>query len=199
MAISLIIGKNTELDYIKENIVESAGCLIPWAGKSGTVPTGWLICNGAAVSRTTYSRLFAAIGTTWGVGDGVNTFNLPNLESNYSRGVDGTASRDPDKATRTATNGGNSGNNIGSYQTYKTKTPVSSFTTNSHSHLHTFYYSVFGPNTADILPSPGPYDVYSPSGSYKTVSSTMVAHTITGTGDTATIPDTKYLYMLVSY
>lgn len=43
------------------------------------IPTGWLQCNGAAVSRTTYATLFALIGTTYGAGDGVTTFNVPNL------------------------------------------------------------------------------------------------------------------------
>jgi len=47
----------------------------------GTVPTGWLECNGQAVSRTTYAALFAAIGTTYGAGDGSGTFNVPNFES----------------------------------------------------------------------------------------------------------------------
>jgi len=42
-------------------------------------PAGWLLCNGAAISRTTYSALFAAIGTTYGAGDGSTTFNVPNL------------------------------------------------------------------------------------------------------------------------
>lgn len=42
------------------------------------VPTGWLSCNGATVSRTTYATLFSAIGTTYGAGDGNTTFNLPN-------------------------------------------------------------------------------------------------------------------------
>lgn len=41
------------------------------------MPQGWLLCDGAAVSRTTYMRLFNAIGTTWGVGDGTSTFNVP--------------------------------------------------------------------------------------------------------------------------
>ena len=45
----------------------------------GGVPAGYLWCNGAAVSRTTYALLFAVIGTTWGAGDGVSTFNVPNL------------------------------------------------------------------------------------------------------------------------
>lgn len=44
-----------------------------------TVPDGWLECNGAAVSRTTYAQLFAVIGTIWGAGDGSTTFNLPDL------------------------------------------------------------------------------------------------------------------------
>lgn len=46
-----------------------------------TVPAGWLACDGTAVSRTTYSGLFAAIGTTWGAGDGSTTFNVPDLRS----------------------------------------------------------------------------------------------------------------------
>lgn len=44
-----------------------------------TAPSGWMICNGSAVSRTTYADLFAAIGTTYGVGDGSTTFNIPDL------------------------------------------------------------------------------------------------------------------------
>jgi len=47
----------------------------------GTVATGWLECNGQAVNRTTYAALFAAIGTTYGAGNGSSTFNIPNFES----------------------------------------------------------------------------------------------------------------------
>lgn len=53
-----------------------------------TAPTGWLKANGAAVSRTTYSDLFTAIGTTFGVGDGSTTFNLPDLRGYFPRGWD---------------------------------------------------------------------------------------------------------------
>ena len=42
-------------------------------------PSGWLACNGAPVSRSTYADLFAVIGTAWGVGDGSSTFTLPSL------------------------------------------------------------------------------------------------------------------------
>lgn len=51
-----------------------------------TAPDGYLVCNGAAVSRTAYARLFAAIGTTYGAGDGSTTFNLPNLHHRVIEG-----------------------------------------------------------------------------------------------------------------
>ena len=54
-----------------------AGFMAPFAGT--TAPDGWLICDGSAVSRTDYARLFAAIGTTYGEGDGNSTFNLPDF------------------------------------------------------------------------------------------------------------------------
>ena len=53
----------------------------------GAVPVGWLVCNGSAVSRTTYANLFTTIGTTWGAGDGTTTFNLPDLRGKVPRGV----------------------------------------------------------------------------------------------------------------
>ena len=53
-----------------------------------TTPSGWLKANGAAVSRTTYAELFAAIGTTFGAGDGRTTFNLPDMRGEFVRGVD---------------------------------------------------------------------------------------------------------------
>lgn len=53
-----------------------------------TAPSGWLKANGAAVSRTAYADLFAAIGTTFGAGDGFNTFNLPDLRGEFLRGWD---------------------------------------------------------------------------------------------------------------
>lgn len=56
------------------------GTILPFAG--GTIPSGFLACNGAAVSRTTYAALFSAIGTAFGEGNGSTTFNLPNVEDN---------------------------------------------------------------------------------------------------------------------
>lgn len=53
-----------------------------------TAPTGWLKANGAAVSRSTYAALFSAIGTTFGAGDGITTFNIPDLRGEFIRGLD---------------------------------------------------------------------------------------------------------------
>lgn len=55
-----------------------------------TAPTGWLFCTGQAVSRSTYSALFAAIGTSYGVGNGTTTFNLPDFRGRSAFGLDAT-------------------------------------------------------------------------------------------------------------
>jgi microcystin-dependent protein len=62
----------------------AAGAVSAFA--QSTAPTGWLKANGAAISRTTYAALFAAIGTTFGVGDGSTTFNVPDLRGQFIRG-----------------------------------------------------------------------------------------------------------------
>jgi len=59
-----------------------------WSGS--TAPTGWLICNGAAISRTTYATLYGITGTLYGVGDGSTTFNVPNLKGRVPVGYDAT-------------------------------------------------------------------------------------------------------------
>jgi len=100
---------------LNSNNGNPAGTIITYAGAS--IPAGFLLCDGSAVSRTTYSALFTALGIAWGQGDGSTTFNLPDLRGRFLRGVDGAAGNDPDKASRTATNtGGNTGNNVGSLQ-----------------------------------------------------------------------------------
>lgn len=69
-----------------------------------SAPSGWLSCAGAAVSRTTYSSLWGAIGTTYGAGNGSTTFNLPDLRGEFVRGLDNSRGVD-------------SGRSLGSSQT----------------------------------------------------------------------------------
>lgn len=62
------------------------GVIMPYAGANS--PTGFLLCNGAAVSRNVYARLFHVIGTTFGAGDGSATFNLPDIQGRVPLGAD---------------------------------------------------------------------------------------------------------------
>lgn len=66
------------------DISVKAGTILPWAGD--VIPYGYLACNGAEVSRTTYADLFSVCGTIWGVGDGATTFNVPNLVNRFLQG-----------------------------------------------------------------------------------------------------------------
>ena len=96
-----------------------------------TVPTGYLECNGAEVSRTQYSVLFSVIGTQYGTGNGSSTFNLPDLRGEFVRGFDNGRQIDGDRVL--ASDG------IGSSQSDQNKqhnhTATSSVTDSGHRHL----------------------------------------------------------------
>lgn len=78
------------------NLLMPAGAVLPFA--MATPPSGWLQCDGTAVSRTTYARLFAAIGIVFGPGNGTTTFNLPDLRGEFVRGHDDGRGVDPARA-----------------------------------------------------------------------------------------------------
>ena len=90
----LSMGNDGELRYDGKRLLNTddlagmipSGTVLYFAGQSA--PAGWLKANGAAVSRTAYAALFAAIGTTYGAGDGRSTFNLPDLRGEFIRGWD---------------------------------------------------------------------------------------------------------------
>lgn len=83
----------------KSMISLMTGIIFDYAGSS--IPSGWLDCDGSAVSRTTYAALFTAIGTTWGVGNGSTTFNLPDLRGRYTVGA-GTGTKVATFASRSS-------------------------------------------------------------------------------------------------
>jgi len=121
-----IAGIDTYIISIIGEVAIPVGAIFPYSGTSA--PSGWLLCDGSAVSRTTYSTLFSLLGITHGQGDGSTTFNVPDLEGRFLRGVDNGAGRDPDAASRTAMNtGGNTGDNVGSIQSDEL---------GEHRHLH---------------------------------------------------------------
>lgn len=81
-----ITGDSASVGGQSATILCPTGTVLTFA--MSTPPTGWLKCNGQAVSRTTYANLFALIGTTFGTGDGSTTFNLPDLRGQFIRGFD---------------------------------------------------------------------------------------------------------------
>ena len=83
---------------------------------ANTVPSGYLECNGAAVSRTDFSALFAIISDDFGPGNGSSTFNLPDLRGEFIRGWDHGAGNDPDVLTRTDRGDGVTDDRIGTKQ-----------------------------------------------------------------------------------
>ena len=119
---------NAELEFATPQSVPT-GAVFCMAVLS--VPTGYLECNGAAVSRTTYAALFAVIGTQYGTGNGSSTFNLPDLRGEFVRGFDNGRNIDSDRVS--ASDG------IGSSQTSQNKqhnhTATSSVTDPGHRHL----------------------------------------------------------------
>lgn len=77
--------KAMEIEQLLKLIIPT-GLITPFGGASA--PDGFLLCDGAAVSRSTYADLFAVVGTNYGVGDGSSTFNLPNLKGRVPVGLD---------------------------------------------------------------------------------------------------------------
>ena len=88
------------IDLVAGGVPTGAGQ--DWYGGNNAPPTGWLVCNGSAISRATYAALFAVIGTTFGVGDGSTTFNIPDSRG---RTLVGYKSADSDFGTIGATPG----------------------------------------------------------------------------------------------
>ncbi len=165
----------------KTGFVMPVGTMLPYAGS--TAPEGWLLCDGSAVSRITYSDLFKAIGTAWGNGNGSSTFNIPDARGKFPRGVDdsptqGTSNTDPDRATRTATNsGGNTGNKVGTLQSDALKV---------HNHGFTSSLAVY----------------QFPSGSLKVTGGTDYAFKnilTNNTGDSETRPVNIYVNYIIKY
>ena len=119
----------TRYDYDGANItgleLVPTATIVPWS--SASIPTGFLECNGAAVSRSTYSALFAIVGTTYGTGDGSSTFNLPDLQDRVP------VSKSPNKALA-STGGANTVTKTGNVGGASANASLSTAQLASHSH-----------------------------------------------------------------
>ena len=139
----------TKYDFNGANLTDIEGIptatIIPWS--SSSVPSGYLECNGQAVSRSTYSALFAIVGTTYGAGDGSSTFALPDSQDRC------IVSKSNNKALA-STDGANtvaaSGNIAGSTANATLSTPQLS----SHSHARGLGYNNFNNRQQSNFTSP---------------------------------------------
>jgi microcystin-dependent protein len=156
-----------------------AGIVAPFAGTSA--PSGWLACNGANVSRVDYATLFAAIGTTWGVGDGSTTFTLPDLRGAFVRGS-GTSALDP-----------NSPRAVGSFQAeaYLNHSHTASQPAHNHS-----YTTPSGANTYNAG-SGGTFSVPNSAGATTGNAQPAITVDTSTTGGAETRPDNYALLYII--
>jgi microcystin-dependent protein len=129
-----------------------AGMITSWAGSYTNVPSGWLLCDGSAVSRTTYADLFAVIGTNFGAGDGSTTFNLPDYQLYWLIGAPSSLSTAPNPSgapsswvvtTGTAFYGSFAHSTNGAHSSHATSMTSSG----GHSHTGGHTHSVTSSNT----------------------------------------------------
>jgi len=98
-----------KLNSAAVSVLMPTASLMPYAGTAA--PTGYFLCDGSAKSRTTYSALFGIIGTTYGVGDGSTTFNIPDLRGRVIAGQDDMGGSSANRLTNQT--GGLNGDNLG--------------------------------------------------------------------------------------
>jgi microcystin-dependent protein len=139
------LGIGTLLKASISNLGVPPGTLIHFAGSSA--PTGFLVANAAAVSRSTYATLFGVIGTTYGAGDGYTTFNLPDGRGVFLRGLDSGRGLD-------------TGRTLGSYQADKFGSHTHGTTETPHVHAISGQWvganGVGGANITGGNPPPSP-------------------------------------------
>jgi microcystin-dependent protein len=133
---NVITGNGTT--WVSSAPVETtpSGAIISYAGASA--PSGWLLCGGQAVSRSTYSSLFSVVGTTYGAGDGSSTFNLPDLRDRFVLGNSTQGSSDAGRVSNyTTTLGATGGEDAHTLTTSEIP---------SHTHTITYYAFLDGAN-----------------------------------------------------
>ena len=169
-------GELVNENFDKIDATSITGVVQLFAGSSA--PSGWLICNGQAVSRTTYAALYAVIGTTYGAGDGSTTFNVPNLVNKTVRGSNSLGKTGgADTVTLSTANLPAHTHGAGT---------LSTASTGEHTHttsMDVYYYNV----TSGMGVAPGNYSSQIGYSTGTTTSSSAGEHTHTISGSTASV------------
>lgn len=163
-----------------------AGSMVDFAGT--TAPSGWLMCDGAAVSRTTYASLFAALGTAYGSGDGSTTFNLPDYRGRFARYLD-------NMGTVAGAAGRDTGRAHGSAQAQATARNGLSISDPGHS--HPIVNRLFVPTGAGNNGGAG-VDIAGGGASFANTSSNTAGVSL-GVGDSETRPINLSSYRIIKY
>ena len=144
-----------------------------------TVPSDYLECNGAAVSRTTYSALFAVVGTAYGAGNGSSTFNVPDLRGEFVRGFDNGKGTDSGRSIATAQSDQNKQHN---------HTASSSSSVTDPGHIHQIAYTNNSGGDGVIEESGTGLSGYEPTESATTGVSVSTTTTVANDGGTENRP-----------
>lgn len=190
---------NDNMDIIDTALAAAgvpSGTVLEYAG--ATAPTGFLLCYGQAISRATYSNLFTAIGTVWGIGDGLTTFNVPDKRGRTGFGKDDMGGTPANRIT-TAVSGldGLTLGAVGGDQNQQSHTHTASVTDPGHSHLaYWATHGLSGSSVESVNPVSGSV------GSYPTSTSTTgitVSNTTTGSGASQNIPPAGIFNYIIRY
>ena len=165
------------VDLISNALTIPIGVIMDFAGTNP--PGGWLLCFGQLVDRTTYSDLFAVIGTTYSVGDGVTTFGIPDLRGRVAAGKDNMGGTAAGRLTSTTLDGTILGQGGGSQTHALTTAQLASHTHTVPDHSHTYTVT----NIQNIgVTGPGGSNVNSGSGVTSTGGSGAFATVAAGSG-----------------
>lgn len=148
------------VDVVGNVVMCPVGAVIPFAGS--TAPDGWLLCDGSAVSRSDYARLYAVISTTYGTGDGSTTFNVPDMQGRVAVGKDDMSGTAAGRITSGGsgldgtTLGADGGEETHELTSAENGPHVHTITDPGHAHTTTFdLQNLSGGSAPNILVTPG--------------------------------------------